>query len=321
MENKLNRKGWLFIVPVLILLAAFLLYPIIFSFYLSLTSTKGIVSEFVGFGNYKRIVNDPMFWLALKNTGRILLIQVPIMLIIAIVLASILNDKSLKGRGFFRTAIFLPAVTSLIAYTILFKMLFAYDGMINSLLMKIHVITEPITWLTSTGTATFVLIIAMIWRWTGYNMVFYLSAMQNISSDIYEAAKVDGANKVQTFFRITLPQLKPMILFTTVMSTIGTLQLFDEPMNLSQGGTTAATMGPGNVFLTLSVYIYNVCFKYQPNFGYAATISYVIVIIIGILSLIQFKLGESDDKKDERKFRKMKAIQKKQRKLEGGNRA
>ncbi len=321
MENKLNRKGWLFIVPVLILLAAFLLYPIMFSFYLSLTSTKGIVSEFVGFGNYKRIVNDPMFWLALKNTGRILLIQVPIMLIIAIVLASILNDKSLKGRGFFRTAIFLPAVTSLIAYTILFKMLFAYDGMINSLLIKMHVITEPITWLTSTGTATFVLIIAMIWRWTGYNMVFYLSAMQNISSDIYEAAKVDGANKVQTFFRITLPQLKPMILFTTVMSTIGTLQLFDEPMNLSQGGTTAATMGPGNVFLTLSVYIYNVCFKYQPNFGYAATISYVIVIIIGILSLIQFKLGESDDKKDERKFRKMKAIQKKQRKLEGGNRA
>lgn len=321
MEKKLNRKGWLFIVPVLVILSAFLLYPIIYSFYLSLTSTKGIVSEFVGFGNYVRIMNDPMFWLALKNTARILLIQVPLMLIIAIVLASILNDSSLKGRGFFRTAIFLPAVTSLIAYTILFKMLFSYDGMINVLLLKIQIISEPVQWLTSAGPATFVLIIAMIWRWTGYNMVFYLSAMQNISSDIYEAAKVDGANKVQTFFKITLPQLKPMILFTTVMSTIGTLQLFDEPMNLSQGGTTAATMGPGNVFLTLSVYIYNVCFKYQPNFGYAATISYVIVIIIAVLALIQFKLGESDDKKDERKFKKNREEKYKQEKLKGGNKA
>lgn len=319
MEKKLNRKGWLFIAPVLVILSAFLLYPIIYSFYLSLTKTRGIVSEFVWFDNYVRIINDPMFWTALKNTGRILLIQVPIMLVIAIVLATVLNDKNLKGRGFFRTAIFLPAVTSLIAYTILFKMLFSYEGMINTVLMNLHIVSEPVPWLTSAAPATFVLIVAMIWRWTGYNMIFYLSAMQNISSDIYEAAEVDGASKVQTFFRITVPQLKPMILFTTVMSTIGTLQLFDEPMNLSQGGTTSAVMGPGNCFLTLSVYIYNICFKYQPNFGYAATISYVIVIIIGVLSLIQFKLGESDDKKDERKNKKMRKIEQKQAKLKGGN--
>lgn len=321
MEKKMNRKGWMFILPVLILLSAFLLYPIIYSFYLSLTSTRGIVSSFVGFGNYKRIIHDPMFWLALKNTARLLLIQVPIMLVIALVLATVLNDKKLKAKRFFRTAIFLPAVTSLIAYTILFKMLFSYDGMMNTLLLKFHFISDPIPWLTSPGPAIFVLIFAMIWRWTGYNMIFYLSAMQNISSEIYEAAECDGANKIQIFFRITLPQLKPMILFTTVMSTIGTLQLFDEAMNLSQGGVTAATMGPGNCFLTLSVYIYNVCFKYQPNFGYAATISYVIVIIIAVLSLLQFKVAESDDKKEDRqnkKNRKLRAKEQKQANIEGG---
>ncbi len=153
-------------------------------------------------------------------------------------------------------------------------------------------------------TAKAVLIIAMIWRWTGYNMVFYLSGMQNISEDIYEAASIDGASKIKSFFLITLPLLKPMILFTTIMSTIGTLQLFDEPMNLSQGGVTAATIGPSNSLLTLSVYIYNLSFKYVPNFGYGATVAYVIVILIGILTLIQFRVGATDDEKEARKLKK-----------------
>lgn len=300
MEKKRNRKGWIFILLAMILIFAFLLYPIVYSIYLSLTSTKGVISEFVWFRNYMRLTKDSMFLLALKNTLRILALQVPIMLLLALIFATLLNDKTLKGKGIFRTAIFMPAVTSLIAYTILFKMLFSYDGLINQMLLNLNFISQPIEWLTNPATATFVLIIAMIWRWTGYNMVFYLSAMQNISDEIYEAAQIDGANQFRRFFYITLPQLKPMILFTTVMSTIGTLQLFDEPMNLSQSGTTAATMGPNNCFLTLSVYIYNICFKYVPNFGYAATIAYSIVIIIVLLSLIQFWLGRSDEVKEEK---------------------
>lgn len=305
MEKKLKIKGWIFIMPALILLSVFLIYPIIYSFYLSFTSTKGIVQNFEGIKNYIRLVKDPMFALALKNTMKILVIQVPIMLIMALILASILNSKKIKFRGIFRTAIFLPAVTSLISYTILFKMIFSYDGLVNNMLLSLGVINQPLEWLTSSKLATFVLIIAMIWRWTGYNMIFYLSAMQNIPYDIYEAAEIDGASKIQIFFKITLPQLKPMILFTTVMSTIGTLQLFDEPMNLSQGGTTAATMGPGNCFMTLSVYIYNLCFKYVPNFGYAATVSYVIVFIIGLLTILQFEAARSDDDKIERRNRKL----------------
>lgn len=302
MQKRLKRAGWFFIVPITLFLVFLLVYPMLYSFYLSLTSTKGIVTNFVGLRNFQRMIKDPMFYLALKNTFRLFLIQVPIMLTIALILATVLNDKKLRFRGFFRTAIFLPAVTSLISYTVLFKMLFAYDGVINSALLKIGLIRAPLEWLTKPNLALIVLIVAMIWRWTGYNMVFYLSAMQNISSDIYEAAEVDGANKIQTFFKITVPSLKPMILFTAIMSTIGTVQLFDEPMNLSHSGVTSATVGPANVFLTLSVYIYNVSFKYTPNFGYAASLSYAVMIIIAALTIIQFKLSEDKDIRLNRKL-------------------
>ncbi len=247
---------------------------------------------------------DPMFFLALKNTFTLLLIQVPIMLVLSITFAAVLNNKKVRFRGFFRTAIFLPAVTSLIAYSILFKMLFSYDGLINNTLLSLSIIDSPLQWMTTPKLATFVLILAMIWRWTGYNMIFYLSAMQNISEDLYEAASIDGASKVRTFFTITIPLLKPIILFTTVMSTIGTLQLFDEPMNLSQGGTTSSMVGPDNVFLTLSVYIYNICFKYTPNFGYAATVSYAILLIIALLTFVQFTLSRDKEEVMRRRIEK-----------------
>jgi lactose/L-arabinose transport system permease protein len=181
-------------------------------------------------------------------------------------------------------------------------MLFSYEGLVNNTLIKLSVIDIPLQWMSVPKLATFVLIIAMIWRWTGYNMIFYLSAMQNISDDLYEAASIDGSTKIQSFFTITIPLLKPIILFTTVMSTIGTLQLFDEPMNLSQGGTTASMVGPDNCFLTLSVYIYNICFKYTPNFGYAATVSYAILVIIALLTLVQFRLSSDKDETMQKKL-------------------
>ena len=224
-----------------------------------------------------------MFWTALKNTFIFLLIQVPIMLISAMLLASMLNNKSLKGKSIFITAIFLPCVTSLVAYSVLFKMMFATDGIINNFLMAINVVNAPIEWLTDPFWAKIVIILALLWRWTGYNMMFFLSGMQNIPEETYEAANIDGANAIQKFFKITVPQLKPIILFTGITSTIGTLQLFDEPMNLTKGGPGTAT--------TISQYIYNQSFVYAPDFGYAATISYAIVFIVLILSIIQFKMA------------------------------
>ena len=284
LEKYYSRQGWYFIGLSILLFALFILYPIIKSVILTFQSVKGFNTTFIALENYKRLFQDEMFWTALKNTFLFLLIQVTIMLILAMLLASILNNKSLKGKSIFRTAIFLPCVTSLVAYSVLFKMMFATDGIINSFLMAINVVNTPIEWLTDPFWAKIVIILALLWRWTGYNMMFFLSGMQNIPEETYEAANIDGANAIQKFFKITIPQLKPIILFTGITSTIGTLQLFDEPMNLTKGG-------PGTATTTISQYIYNQSFVYAPDFGYAATISYAIVFIVLILSIIQFKMA------------------------------
>jgi len=277
-------NGWLFVMPALILLGLFMVYPILWSLWMSLQVGRGMNFSFGGFANILRLTQDPVFIRALSNTLLFLAIQVPIMLILALLLANALNDSRLWGRGIFRTAIFLPAVTSLVAYSVVFKSMFAQDGIINQMLMGIHVISDPIPWLADPFWAKVVVISAITWRWTGYNMIFYLAAMQNIDRSIYEAARIDGVPASARFWKITVPMLKPVILFTSVISTIGTLQLFDEPNLLTAGGPSDST-------LTLSLYIYNLSFKFMPSFGYAATVSYVIVVLVGLLSLVQFVLA------------------------------
>ena len=284
LNYKLDKKAWLFVIPSIILVTAFVFYPMIQAFLTSLQSGMGNNLNFVGVDNYKRLLTDSTFKKALLNTMTYLIIQVPIMIILALVISVLLNDKKLKARGFFRTAIFLPCVTSLVAYSIIFKSLFATDGFVNAFLMKINLIAEPIAWITHPIWAKVLIIVAITWRWTGYNMVFYLAGMQSIDDSIYEAAEIEGASAFTIFKSITLPLLKPIILFTTINSTIGTLQLFDETVNITNGG-------PANATITISQYIYNLLFKYSPNFGYAAAISYVVVFIIVILSFIQIKAG------------------------------
>lgn len=281
---KLNRKAWIFVIPSIVLVMTFVFYPMVQAFITSLQSGMGNNLSFVGIDNYKRLLTDSTFKKALFNTMLYLIIQVPIMIMLALIISSLLNDKRLRARGFFRTAIFLPCVTSLVSYSIIFKSLFATDGFINSILMKINIISQPIAWITHPIWAKILIIIAITWRWTGYNMVFYLAGMQAIDDSIYEAAEIDGANAFIRFKTITLPLLKPIILFTTINSTIGTLQLFDEVVNITNGG-------PANATVTISQYIYNLLFKYSPNFGYAAAISYVIVLIIVVLSFVQLKVG------------------------------
>lgn len=282
-----KREGWLFISIALVLFLFFSLYPIIDSLILSFYTSRGIVYKFNGLGNIKRLFDDQMFYISLKNTMIYLIIQVPIMLVLAIFLATLLNSTKLKFKSFFRTCIFLPCVTSLVAYSVLFKMIFAEKGLVNNILMKTGVFQTGIPWLTDPFWAKVTIILALLWRWTGYNMIFFLAALQSIPKDMYEAANIDGVSKIKQFFYITIPQLKPILLFTTIMSTIGTLQLFDEPMNLTMGG-------PANSTMTISQYIYNVSFVYAPNFGYAATISYTVVLMIALLSYIQFKLAGDD---------------------------
>ncbi|MFN7252606.1 MAG: carbohydrate ABC transporter permease [Anaerobacillus sp.] len=276
--------GWVFIGLSFLLISIFYFYPMFQALLLSFQSGKGTNLTYAGLDNYRRLFGDPTFHAAVKNTVIYLLVQVPLMIILALVFSVLLNDKKLKFKGFYRTAIFLPCVTSLVAYSVIFKYLFGTDGIINMLLMNLAIISQPIQWITDPFWAKITIIIAITWRWTGYNMIFYLSALQNIDNSIYEAARIDGANAFQQFFKITVPMLKPIILFTSITSTIGTLQLFDEVMNITGGG-------PGNATMTISQYIYNISFKYTPDFGYAATVSYVIVVMIVFFSIIQFKVA------------------------------
>jgi lactose/L-arabinose transport system permease protein len=282
-------NGWLFIGPALVMIGLFMVYPILWSLWMSSQSGRGTMIKFVGFGNVVRLINDPVFLHALSNTMIFFVVQVPIMILLALALAAVLNAPRLVGRGLFRTAIFLPCVTSLIAYSSLFKGMFTEDGIINSTLEAIGIIATPIPWLTDSFWAKVLIILAITWRWTGYNMIFYLSAMQNIDKSIYEAARIDGINAWGRFVYITIPLLKPVILFTSVISTIGTLQLFDEVWNITQGGPSDST-------LTLSLYIYNLTFKFIPNLGYAATVSYVIVVLVAILAFVQFYAARETDK-------------------------
>jgi lactose/L-arabinose transport system permease protein len=278
-----DLNGWLFIAPSILLIAIFLVYPIFRSLYLSFFTGKGMMLKFGGFANIVRLWNDPVFLHALSNTIIFFVVQVPIMITLALLLASVLNNDKLKFIGFFRTAIFLPCVASLVAYSVLFKSMFAADGVVNSALMAIGLASGPIGWLTEPFWAKVLVILAITWRWTGYNMIFYLAALQNIDRSIYEAARIDGVPAWARFIYITIPMLKPVILFTTIISTIGTIQLFDEVYNLTEGRGS-----PANSTLTLSLYIYNVTFRYMPSYGYAATMSYVIVLMVALLSFLQF---------------------------------
>lgn len=283
LERRHNLTGWVFLIPATVLIAWMSFYPMIQAFLLSLQTGLGINLSFGGLTNYARILKDATFRQCLFNTIFYLIIQVPVMLIFALILASMLNNKHLRFKGLFRTMIFLPCATSLVSYSMIFRSMFANDGLVNTILRGIGL--EPVMWFANAWTARAVIIIALIWRWTGYNMVFYLAGLQNIEYSVYEAAKIDGASPRQSFFKITVPLLKPTILLTAIMSTNGTLQLFDESLNLTNGG-------PGQATMTLSHYIYNMSFVQSPNFGYSAAMSIIVLIMVAVLAVIQMKVGD-----------------------------
>lgn len=291
MKNK--TKNWFangnaFITLPVILITMLVFIPMVSALFTSFQSGPPTAITFNGLGNYQRMLSDSTFKKAFGNTFLYLLVQVPIMLFLALIVSNILNDKKLKFKGLFRTALFLPCITSLVSYSLIMKSLFSANGLVNNFLTQLHLIDAPIQWLTDPFWAKVLIIFAITWRWTGYNMIFFISGMQNIDPSIYEAAEIDGATKWDQFFKITIPNLRPIILFTTITSTIGTLQLFDEVQNITGGG-------PANATTTLSQYIYNLSYKFTPNFGYAAAVSFVIVIAIVILSIIQTKIGGKEN--------------------------
>lgn len=292
--KKIKRKSFItqknapyfFLLPIIIAFLVFMIYPILKSLILCMQTFKEGKYYFVGIDNFVKLFNDPVFWKALSNTFIYLIIQVPLMVILSLVLAALLDQKFLKGKTFFRMSLFLPAITALVAYAMIFKLMLNTEyGLVNHLLEMIGM--HKIDWLNTTWGARASIVMGITWRWTGYNMIIMIAGLQGISKQLYESADIDGATAMQKFFKITIPMVKPIILFVSITSTIGTLQLFDESYILTKGG-------PNNATITIGHYLYNNGFQFF-KFGYASAISYTLVIIIAILSYIQFKVSKGGE--------------------------
>lgn len=283
--NELRKSRWAyaFISPFYILFAIFGLYPMAFSVYLSLTEWKGVgPMEFVGIEHYTRLINDTVFWQSMRNGAILFMLYVPIMLFLALVLAVILNSGRVRGYRVFRTIIFMPFITNMVAAGFAFRILFTQqNGLINIGLGWLGV--EPVPWLESIWWARVSLSILIIWAWLGYNMVIMMAGLQMISKDLTEAALVDGATPIQAFFRVTIPLMRPVILFTAVTSTIGSFGLFAEVASLTEGG-------PMNATITPLIRIYNVAFG-GLRFGYASSLAYTYFAIIFFLTIFQVRFG------------------------------
>jgi lactose/L-arabinose transport system permease protein len=289
--RKRGLVGWAFLFVAASLIVVMNFYPMVRGFMLALQTGTGARMGYADplWLNFARLFEDPWFRQTVINTFTYLLIQVPIMLILALVLASMLNQRELKFRGFFRTAIFLPCAVGLVAYSLVFRQMFSHDGLVNTILVNIGILETGFPWLNTIWSAQMVIILGLLWRWTGFNMIFYLAGLQNIDRSIYEAAKIDGASIFQQFWKITVPLLRPIILLTAIMSTNGTLQLFDESMNLTSGG-------PGITGTrTMSHHIFATVFEGSPQVGYASAMSFAILVFVAVLALIQIKVADKRD--------------------------
>ena len=275
------RWPYLFISPFYILFLIFGVYPILFSFYLSFTEWKGLGPiKFVGLRNFELLFRDKIFWQSMTNGVILFLMYVPIMTFLALVLAVILNSKRVRGFRFFRTLLFIPYIMNIVAAGFTFRLLLNQKyGLVNALLEIFSI--PPVPWLESTWGGRVSLCLLVIWAWLGYNMVIMLAGLQTIPGELNEAALIDGASPIQSFFYVTIPLMRPVILFSVVLSTMGSFNLFSEIYNLTGGG-------PINATLTPVIVIFDQAFG---NFrlGYASAMSYLYFIILFVLTLLQFR--------------------------------
>jgi lactose/L-arabinose transport system permease protein len=278
-----NGPAYGFLAPYLLIFLAFWIWPIINSFVISLHNTRVNPWVFNPAFNWTRMIGDPAFFNALRNTLLILVIQVPVMLVLATLMAVLLNSPKLKARPLFRFAFFAPVVVGEVAYSAIFRLMFSFDfGIVNKLLTGIGL--PRVDWFANPTAAMAVLIMAVTWRWAGYNAIIILAGLQSIPEDVYEAATLDRVSKVRQFFFITLPLLKPILIFCAVLSIIGTMQLFSEPFLITNRG------GPGQATETLGLFLYRQGFG-SGNFGYASTVAYAIAALAVAISLAQLWLG------------------------------
>ena len=280
-RKRSSLMAYLFISPFFLLFAVFGLYPIAFTFYLSFYKWDALgPMSFVGLQNYRFVTEDPLFWTSFTNTLLISAMGTIPQLILALLLAVFLNSSITKFKKTFRVLYFMPNITSIVAVTLVFSAFFSNGGMANWLLGLLGI--DSLAWGSDWWGVKIAIATMVMWRWTGYNTIIYLSGLQSIPTDLYEAARIDGASRFQQLLSITLPLLKPFIVFTVLMSTIGSLQLFTEPfVYLGQGGTSS-TREEG---LTMVVYLYTEAFG-NSFFGTAAATAVLLLLFTIVFSLV-----------------------------------
>ncbi|WP_010500260.1 carbohydrate ABC transporter permease [Paenibacillus elgii] len=276
-----NLTGWLFVAPMVLGFVTLLLIPLVTAFYMSLTDWPLLgEATFTGLDNYRTILTDSEFWKVLGNTVYFAAGLVPLNIILALLLAVPLS-KSLPGMGMYRTVIFIPVMTSLVVWSIVWKYMFATDsGFINQLLQLIGI--QGPAWLYNTKLAMPAVIVTSVLKNVGLNMVLFIAALQQVPVQLYEAARIDGASKTATFFRVTVPMITPTIFLTVMMTIIGSLKVFGQIYVMTQGGPVGSTK-------VLVYYIWEKAFKLF-EFGYASALAYVLFVIILILTMIQWQM-------------------------------
>lgn len=277
---------YLYISPFFILFGVTGLFPLLYTAWVSMHDWHLIAGQgdFVGLANFGYVLQEPNFWKGIRNTFSIFLISTIPQLMIAIVLAALL-DANLRAKTFWRMGVLLPYVVAPVAVSLIFGRLFAdQTGIINTILKDIGL--NPVGWHSQVFPSHVAIATMVNFRWTGYNTLILLAAMQAIPRDLYEAAVIDGASRVRQFFSITVPMLRPTIIFVVITSTIGGLQIFDEPRLFDQLGQG----GPSRQWMTATMYIYEVGWGNQKSFGRAAAVAWILFLIIVIVGLINFSL-------------------------------
>lgn len=279
------QTAYLFIGFPLLLFGVFTFFPILFAFVISFYDWNLLIPDrpFIGLANYLELFQDRVFLIAIKNTVVYTLGVVPIQTLLALVLAFIMNQK-IKGRSFFRLAFYIPAVTSSVVTSIIFVWIYSKPGLLNYLLSMIGI--EGTDWLSNPSTALFAIMALNIWTTSGYFMISFLAGLQSIPQSLYEAAKIDGANQWQQFWKITVPMVRPITYFVVVLGLIGCFQVFDQIYVMSSGG-------PVNSTTTMSFFTYNNSFKYF-RLGYGAASAVVLAIIIFAATWMQKKYFPSE---------------------------
>lgn len=297
-KRDINKIAYLFVLPFVIVFLTFNVYPVLRTFYLSFTNYKGFGDPvWAGLDNYIRVFKDKFFWKALGNTIKIWGVNIVLQLGLAFLLTMVFSDIKYKVRGLsvFRALFYLPNLIAATSVAFLFKTLLDWKyGSFNQLLLALGLIKEQVNWLGSTSTAPYVISVIGAWMWFGNSFIMLMAGVQGIPTDYFEAAAIDGAGRWKVFAKITIPLLRPIMLYVFVTSLIGGLQLFDLPFLMN--GVAPNTAGePSGCLQTAVMYLYKFGFETH-QVGYASAIAYTLFFIILIVSVIQFKtLGREDD--------------------------